>query len=246
MVGVSILLAACAGRMPQAPSYPRGIPPSQRPYQVNGVWYYPIPSAQGYVEKGIASWYGEDFHGKQTSSGEIYDMYGMTAAHKILPLGTHVKVTNLLNQSSVIVRINDRGPFVAGRIIDLAYTPAQRLGIVGPGTAPVIVEAVQVATPYSENGKTVWDVEPIRDFQHGNFTIQIGAFENVANALKVRAAMREEYSEVRIVPPSYYDRDRYYRVQVGKFDELSKAQKEAVRIQQTRFPDAFVVAREPE
>ncbi|MCX8044231.1 MAG: septal ring lytic transglycosylase RlpA family protein [Desulfobacterota bacterium] len=245
MTGICI---SCAAKIPIPSRYPTTIPPSQRPYQINGVWYFPIPSAEGYVEKGIASWYGEDFHGKPTSSGETYDMYGMTAAHKILPLGTHVKVTNLLNNRSVIVRVNDRGPFVAGRVIDLAYTPARLIGIVGPGTAPVLVEAVQVALPHDKNGETVWDVEPIRDFQHGNFTIQIGAFQNVANALKIRAAMLEEYSEVRIQPPSPEDRDneRYFRVQVGRFTELSKAQYEAERLKNDRFPDAFVVAVEEE
>ncbi len=236
---LAMLCAACAG-------YPSTLPPSQRPYQVNGVWYYPIPSAHGYVERGLASWYGEEFHGRPTSSGEIYDMYGMTAAHKILPIGTHVKVTNLLNKRSVIVRVNDRGPFVAGRVIDLAYTPARELGIIGPGTAPVEVEAVQVATPHEEKGTTVWEAEPIRDFRHGTFTIQIGAFQNVANALKVRAAMLEEYQTIRIVPPEYYDRDRFYRVQVGMFDDLVKAQAEATRLQEDRFPGAFVVAIDAE
>lgn len=244
IVVAAIVCSACAARVPTPTRYPYELPPSQRPYQVNGVWYYPIPSAKGYVEKGIASWYGEDFHGKPTSSGEPYDMYDMTAAHKILPLGTHVKVTNLLNNKSVIVRINDRGPFVAGRVIDLAYTPARRLGIVGPGTAPVLVEAVQVATPHVEQGETVWDVEPVRDFRHGNFTIQVGAFQNVANALKIRAAMLEEYEEVHIRPPSYYERDSYYRVHVGRFDDLAKAQAEADRLKGDRFPDAFVVAVE--
>lgn len=242
LILLSMLCASCIGRVPTKPHYPPGLPPTQRPYQINGVWYYPIPSAKGYVERGIASWYGDDFHGKPTSSGEIYNMHAMTAAHKILPLGTHVKVTNVLNGKSVIVRVNDRGPFIAGRVIDLAYTPARVLGIVGPGTAPVVVEAVQVAQAHAEQGTTVWEPEPIRDFRHGNFTIQVGAFQNVANALKVRAALLEDYTTIHIRPPEYYDRDRYYRVQVGRFEDLGKAQAEATRLQQDRFPDAFVVA----
>jgi rare lipoprotein A len=238
-----LLLAACAGRVvPPPTSYPPGLPPSQRPYEVNGVRYYPIPSALGYVEKGIASWYGDDFHGKATSSGEPYDMYAMTAAHKTLPLGTHVKVTSMRNSSSLIVRINDRGPFVSGRIIDLSYSAAQRLGMAEAGTAPVLVEAVQVATSHKVDGATVWEAEAVPDFRFGNFTIQIGAFQQVGNALRVREVMREDYDEVRIQPPSYYDRDRFYRVQVGRFNELAKAQKAADALKQDRFPDAFVVA----
>ena len=246
LILISMLCASCAGRMPSKPHYPPGLPPSQRPYQINGVWYYPIPSAQGFVEKGIASWYGDEFHGKQTASGEIYDMHGMTAAHKILPLGTHVKVTNVVNGKNVIVRINDRGPFVAGRVIDLAYTPAQQIGIVEPGTAPVVVEAVRIAQAHMERGTTVWEPEPIRDFRHGNFTIQVGAFQNVANALRVRAALLEDYQTIRIRPPEYYERDRFYRVQVGMFNDLIKAQEEAARLQQDRFPGAFVVAVDTE
>lgn len=239
-----LLLAACAGRVPPRTPYPPGLPPSQRPYQVNGTWYYPIPSALGYVEKGIASWYGDDFHGKPTASGEPYDMHAMTAAHKTLPLGTHVKVTSLQNSSSLIVRINDRGPFVPGRIIDLTYSGAHKLGMIERGTIPVLVEAVQVATSHQVNGATVWEAEPVPDFRFGNFTIQIGAFQQVGNALRVRAAMLEEYDEVHIQPPSYYDPDRFYRVQVGKFNELAKAQKAADALKQERFPDAFVVAVE--
>jgi len=242
LILLCLICASCAGRAPLPPHYPPGLPPSQRPYQINGVWYYPIPSAKGYVERGIASWYGDDFHGKPTSSGEIYNMHAMTAAHKILPLGTHVKVTNLMNGKSVIVRINDRGPFIAGRVIDLAYTPARALGIVEPGTAPVVVEAVQVAQSHAERGATVWEPEPIRDFRHGRFTIQIGAFQNVANALRVRASLLEDYDTIYLRPPEYYDRDRYYRVQVGTFDDLAKAQAEATRLQQDRFPGAFVIA----
>jgi len=112
------------------------------PYLVDGVRYQPLPSSLGYQEKGIASWYGADFHGKASANGECYNMYAFTAAHKTLPLPTVVRVTNLENNRSIVVKVNDRGPFVRGRILDLSYAAAQSLDVVRHGTAPVLVEAI--------------------------------------------------------------------------------------------------------
>ncbi len=117
-----------------------------KPYTIRGKTYYPLQSAHGFKEEGIASWYGRDFHGKPTASGERYDMYGMTAAHKVLPLGTQVRVTNKKNGRSIIVYVNDRGPFIDNRVIDLTHTGAKQLGMLGPGTAHVVVEHVASAT----------------------------------------------------------------------------------------------------
>ena len=116
-------------------------------YVVNGRRYAVLESSEGYVERGVASWYGPDFHGRRTSSGERYDMYGMSAAHRSLPLPTYVRVTSLENGRSVVVRVNDRGPFVdtQQRIIDLSYTAALKLGLVGPGTMRVEVLALDPA-----------------------------------------------------------------------------------------------------
>jgi rare lipoprotein A len=100
---------------------------------------------KGYAETGVASWYGKKFHGRQTANGERYDMYGMTAAHKTLPFGTMVEVTNLTNGKKVTVRINDRGPFIRGRIIDLTYTAAKKIDMIGPGTAKVRIRVVKKA-----------------------------------------------------------------------------------------------------
>ena len=111
------------------------------PYTIMGKWYYPINSSEGYSEKGIASWYGEEFHGKKTANGEIYNMYSMTAAHTTLPLPTYVRVTNLENGRHIKVRVNDRGPFLRGRLIDMSYAGARALGFSQQGTAPVLVEA---------------------------------------------------------------------------------------------------------
>lgn len=112
------------------------------PYIVDGVRYAPMNESLAYNEKGIASWYGQDFHGKASANGECYNMYAFTAAHKTLPLPTIARVTNLENGKSVVVKVNDRGPFVRGRIIDLSYAAAQSLDIVRYGTAPVQVEAI--------------------------------------------------------------------------------------------------------
>ena len=115
---------------------------ANNPYSVFGRQYVPFRSLQPYRERGIGSWYGRKFHGQRTSSGERYDMYAMTAAHPILPIPSYARVTNLRNGRSVVVRINDRGPFYSGRIIDLSYAAAYKLGYVGAGSAPVEVEAI--------------------------------------------------------------------------------------------------------
>jgi len=113
-----------------------------REYEVLGTVYRVLESAEGYEEEGTASWYGEEFHGRPTSSGELYDMYGMTAAHRTLPLPTYVEITNLGNGKRVVVRVNDRGPFHGDRLIDVSYAAAHRLGMVGHGTARVRVRAL--------------------------------------------------------------------------------------------------------
>jgi len=112
-------------------------------YEVRGVTYHVLETSEGYEAEGTASWYGEEFQGRRTSSGEPYDMYAMTAAHRTLPIPTYVEVTNLENGRTVVVRVNDRGPFHEGRIIDLSYAAAQKLGLVGPGTARVRVRALE-------------------------------------------------------------------------------------------------------
>jgi rare lipoprotein A len=120
---------------------------NSKPYTVLGVGYTPLADARGYRERGIASWYGKKFHGKPTASGESYDMYAMTAAHRTLPLPCYVRVRNLENGRSVVVRVNDRGPFLHNRLIDLSYSAAARLGIVDRGTGIVEVEVVGPESP---------------------------------------------------------------------------------------------------
>ncbi|MCU0589501.1 MAG: septal ring lytic transglycosylase RlpA family protein [Syntrophobacteraceae bacterium] len=240
-----LFLAGCASEPTQPPaSYStKGQLRSQRPYQVKGTWYYPIPSAAGYVEEGLASWYGADFHGKPTSCGEPYDMWAMTAAHKTLPLGTHVKVTSLQTGNSIIVRVNDRGPFVSGRIIDLSCRASQELGSFKTGLARVRVEAVQVATQQLVGRSTYWKVDPVPSFRYGSFTIQVGAFREQQNALRLKSQMAQGYSPIQ-VSPSAYGGTTLYRVQVGAYQDLVLAQQELERLRNRGFGDAFVVAME--
>ena len=120
-------------------------------YVVFGERYHVLDTSDGYVERGIASWYGEPFHGRKTSSGETYDMHRLTAAHKSLPLPTYVQVTNLDNGRRIVVRVNDRGPFHEGRIIDLSYAAARKIGMIGPGTARVEVRALD--PPAADRGR---------------------------------------------------------------------------------------------
>jgi rare lipoprotein A len=127
------------------------------------------PSGRGAAEVGVASWYGPDFHGRPTSSREIYDMHDMTAAHRTLPFGTHVMVTNLANGRSTVVRINDRGPFVKGRIIDLSYAAARVLGMIGPGTARVRLDVLGGRRDEEPAGRALW-------VQAGAFTVQENAY----------------------------------------------------------------------
>src|SRR5699024_9995864 len=117
-------------------------PANARPYKVLGKYYRPLPTNENYRETGIASWYGRKFHGKQTASGETYDMHAMTAAHRTLPLPSYARVTRVKTGKSIIVRINDRGPFHSNRIIDLSYVAAAKLGLIGPGSGRVTVEAI--------------------------------------------------------------------------------------------------------
>jgi rare lipoprotein A len=237
-----MLLAGCATRSRPVPSAP-SVPPSARgessapvtrpgdprPYKALGQWYQPLPDAKGFRQEGIASWYGPDFHGKRTSSGEIYDMHSMTAAHKTLPLGTLVRVRHLQNQRSVDLRINDRGPFVGNRVIDLSYEAARQLGVVGPGTAAVEVVAIGVAAD-----------NPV-DLYSGNFTFQVGAFASRESAERLRAELDPRFGNARVVEFDRGDR-LFYRVRVGKTTSLQEAVVYEAQLIRNGFPDAFAVA----
>ena len=215
-----VVFYGCAGTQ-ETRTKPASKPVQPKPYKVLGKWYEPLAHSRGFKERGIASWYGKDFHGRKTANGEIYDMYGVSAAHKTLPLGTWVRVRNLDNDREIEVRVNDRGPFVRGRIIDLSYTAAQRLCVVGPGTAPV--EIIALGTPVeSGTGDRGPRTYIAGNYYSGNFTIQIGAFTVWENAEKMKAQMARTYQNAHIV--KYEEEGQvFYRVRVSKTDSLEQA-----------------------
>lgn len=197
-----------------------------RTYTVRGKTYRPLISAEGFQEEGVASWYGKDFHGKKTANGERYNMHGMTAAHKLLPLGTKVRVTHMSNGRSIIVRVNDRGPFSGNRIIDLSYAGAQQLGLIGTGTARVRVQAMDVVS-----GARSGDME-------GKFYIQIAALSKESAARDLVRRLRSQNLGGR----TFYSAGvRLWRVQAGPFTSLTRAEDLAEELAE-RYEGTFVVA----
>jgi rare lipoprotein A len=229
-----LFLSACAIK----PAPPPTLPGQPAPYRVYGTWYQPMTHARDFVEEGTASWYGSDFHGRRTSSGETYDMYGMTAAHKTLPLGTYVRVTNLHNGRSVEVRVNDRGPFVRDRVIDLSYTAAKELDMLGPGTAPVKVVALGAPEPAPGGGTPSF--RPL-DYYSGNFTFQVGAFAEKTNAERLVQKLDPLYPNAHMT--TFSDGSRtFYRVRVGRAGTLDEASQFEQTLVQNGFPQTFIVA----
>ena len=232
-------LASCGGHRTRVIDTPetRELQGWQKPYEVDGQRYQPLRDHLGYQQQGIASWYGKDFHGKKTSNGETYDMYAMTAAHKTLPLGVNVRVTNLQSGRSIVVRINDRGPFVAGRIIDLSLAGARELGIVQAGTAPVRIEAL--GYPQVNQGQVSY-LSP-SSYDSGSFAVQIGAFSVVENARRLTSQMRNRFGKAEMQTASV--KGRYlYRVRVGNYSSLERAEQAAQELSAGGYPGSFVVA----
>ncbi len=230
------ILNGCAPKRRVSVKYKRG---TYRPYRVNGKTYYPLPSAYGFREEGYASWYGPGFHGKRTASGEPYNMYAMTAAHKILPMNTYVRVENLKNHRSVVVRINDRGPFVKNRIIDLSYAAAKRLGMIGDGTARVRIVALGEVKSHKDNVVTF---EKVPDFLHGDFYVQVGAFLNPDNAYRLKWKLSQNFKTVR-VKKAVTNGMLFFKVQVDAPDNLVKARRFERELENLGFYEAFLVAR---
>jgi rare lipoprotein A len=239
--GVSLIVAGCSHHnqstqvpaptpIPTAPNSPAVPPPANKAPSPAGTPSGPPPAAElqpaipgQYVEEGVASWYGVPFNGHRTSNGEIYDMHQMTAAHRTLPFNAYVRVTNLNNGMQTEVRINDRGPFVADRIIDLSLSAAQAIQMIGTGTARVRLEVISGPNP-----------------QTGFFGVQVGAFLVEANADKFRDQLSTRYSPVIVVP---YDSPNgmYYRVRVGRVPSEDAAQQLATQLQTTDKLTTFVV-----
>ena len=231
---VLAILAGCAHRKPTAQP-PVQYPPAQAPAPAPGA---PAPSPPSgappaverqptipgaYVEEGVASWYGDPFNGRRTSNGEVYDMHQFTAAHRTLPFNAIVRVTNLRNGKQTEVRITDRGPFVANRVIDLSLSAAQALDMVGPGTAPVRLEMLSGPNP-----------------QVGFFGVQVGAFQSQDNAERFRAQLAARYPNVSI---ALYDSPNglFYRVRVGRLPSEDAARQLAGQLRASEQLTTFVV-----
>lgn len=233
-------LAGC-GTRPLSPHVPVSrpeVPATQRPYQINGHTYYPLPCAEGFVEVGPASWYGKKFHGRKTANGERYNMHALTAAHRVLPMDTLVRVLNVENGREVVVRINDRGPFVKDRIIDLSYAGAKKLGMLGPGTARVRMEALGEA--HLSGGRLRFTVHP--DYHTGVFYIQVGAFSDLANARRLWRRLASQFGNVAI-DRHHGEGQTFYRVWIFAATNYAEAVRLEGNLERNGFPEAFVVTR---
>ena len=208
-----------------------------RPYVVLGKGYVPMTRLEPYKDRGIATWYGRRYHGKPTSSGEAYDMYAMTAAHTLLPIPSYVRVTNLANKKSVVVRVNDRGPFIGNRLIDLSYTAAYKLGLATAGSGMVEVEVIIPGSP--EPGKTsgaspniapaaVQPVAPAKPMATG-FFVQLAAFSSKENADAYLQKIREQ-KELQGEPLQIRENAGLFRIHAGPYPSDAAARQSAERV----------------
>ena len=209
-------------------------------YDVFGKRYYVLSSSVGYWERGVASWYGPGFHKVRTSTGEPYDMYGMTAAHKTLPLPAYVRVTNLQNGRSVVVRVNDRGPFVGNRIIDLSYTAAAKLDMLRNGTAMVDVRTLDPSTPppviTASSAAVAGAVTPASSA----LFVQAGAFSDPANAERLAEKLRSgSYGKVFVRDDQIAGR-RMYRVRIGPVPDVAQFDRVVAALEQAGINDAHL------
>ena len=266
-IGVSILALAACAQFPTAPgsgrdygpaqpvdvsnvpnAVPRKLPKSRYgnppSYTVDGKTYHVLPNCAGYHQRGIASWYGMKFHGGRTSDGETYNMYAMTAANKVVPLPCFVRVTNLRNHRSVIVKVNDRGPFVANRIIDLSYAAARKLGVVATGTALVDVTAVMPGSPAPPPPTTVAAISqtaPSQPADTPRLFVQVGAFAERANAERVRHQLETAGIKPVLTVPAQQHGTTLYKVRVGPLADVSAVDQLTTRLAKIGFGNAQVV-----
>jgi rare lipoprotein A len=215
-----------------ADATPRIEPKSRRgnpkTYRVFGKTYHTLESSAGYSEQGVSSWYGSKFHGRLTSSGEPYDMYGMTAAHRSLPLPTYARVSNLRNGRSVVVKINDRGPFHPNRIIDLSYSAALKLDIVRDGTGLVQVTAI--------DPRRKEPAPAAKRLAEPHLFLQVGAFKNPDNAERLQAKL----SALVEYPVRVYNKMNetpIYRVQIGPLNSVEQADEASLQLEKLGFQE---------
>ena len=230
---------------------------ANNPYSVLGRDYVPMKALQPYKARGVASWYGRKFHGQKTSSGEIYDMFAMTAAHPTLPIPSYVRVTNLANGSAVVVRVNDRGPFLHERLIDLSYAAAWKLGYIGAGSARVEVESVLpgeapkeappadtlLALTKAEAAAPAPAEPPLPAVQElrGTF-LQLGAFGSQDNAESFRARIARQLDWLT-ESIHIHARDGMYRLHLGPYRDAQEAGRVAERIREALALKPFVIQR---
>jgi rare lipoprotein A len=219
----------------QAPlaNQPRNPNKTGKAYQVYGKTYRPLLTASGYQEKGIASWYGPSFHGRHTSCGEVFDMYKPSAAHKLLPMHTKIRVTNLENGKSLTLTVNDRGPFVPGRVLDLSYAAARSLDMVDNGLA-----RIRIRTSGPVEGQHAGDMK-------GDFCVHVGSFEAETDALLLLEDMKSLRYKSSILKVVRADRggEIRWRVEVGPYKSMSDADRAQSKVVKD-YPSAFTVAKE--
>ena len=268
---IAVLLGACstapkieqdgAGKRIDTSVIPNAKPKSEpitnagnkSPYQVFGKTYWVLPSSKGYKATGIASWYGTKFHGRLTSNGEVYNMYGMTAAHKSLPIPSYARVTNIENGKSVVVRVNDRGPFHGARLIDLSYVAAMKLGYADKGTAKVLIEVIDtevhpqtIANPpliaqFAQKAAVRPKPSPTRTSiakSPGNY-LQVGAFRDIAVANKLKGKIRGLTSR----PISVRNQDNLFKLWIGPIANNLELQNIKAMLKKTANLSAFSVSQ---
>jgi len=270
LVGILLLVAGCASHPrggyfeddgPDAnprdvSNVPDAVPRAEpratsgnTPYTVMGKTYQPMTDARGYRERGIASWYGKKFHGRRTSSGEAYDMYAMTAAHRTLPLPSYVRVRNLRNGSSVIVRVNDRGPFLHNRLIDLSYAAASRLGVLATGTGLVEIEAIVPEAPATQVVKRA-PVEIISSAEAATpprrdpeLYVQAGAFAQWENAMGLRHRLESAGLGPVFIESGTAETTgaRIYRVRLGPLASVEAGDRLSERLAAQGVVDAHII-----
>lgn len=237
-----LLLSACATQQraysPRDYNQTSRQKPGQKPYTVAGKRYEPLASHEGFVQEGIASSYGRDFHGRKTSSGEPFDMNAMTAAHKTLPLGVYVNVRHKRTGKEIVVRINDRGPFVRERIIDLSEGAARKLDMMQEGVAAVRVTALGYKADQS-SGEIAYRA-PV-SYDNGSFALQVAAVKNRSNAYRYADELKRKYGAAD-VQEALINGSMFYRVRLGHYSSLRAAQSAQETFERKGFPGNFVVA----
>ncbi len=218
---------------------PRSAGGNPSSYSVFGKTYYVMADGSHYVERGIASWYGTKFHGNKTSNGETYDMYEMTAAHKTLPIPIYVQVTNLKNGRKVILRVNDRGPFHANRIIDLSYVAAKKLGIIGTGTGFVEVRSINPRTWQQEKYRPTKTTTVAAD-TFDTLYIQAGAFTSQYNATQLKNQLNALFPD-QTIQLAQNSQDQLFRVRVGPLSTVDEADRVAQIISDNGYPTPHVI-----